>query len=106
MPKDYRSKTFKAKKRTEKSFEKNKKITKRGTKDEKPSKIDLEKGDVRLHIFRGRTVNLGNFNSTKMDIGLSRDLGKGEKIKDTFQYMDEFLTDYLDKFANAQEILE
>jgi len=105
MPKNYRSKTTKAKK-TEKPSEKKRRVTKKSSETETPSDIDFKKGDVRLHINRGRTVNLGNYNSAKMDVGISRDLQKGEEIDSTFNAMDELLTDHLDRWANAQDVLD
>ena len=105
MTRKFRSKTTKVKK-TEKPSEKKRRITKKGSNKEIPTKIDILKGDLRLHINRGRTVNLGDYNSAKMDVGISRDLGTGEKLNSTFNAMDEVLTTYLDKWAKAQDILD
>jgi DNA polymerase III alpha subunit len=71
----------------------------------KTKTIDVNKGNVRCHVSIGKTINMGNYNSAKVDIGIARDLQAGETVESTFKQMDDFLSEWMEKYCNEKELI-
>lgn len=50
----------------------------------------------RVTVLQGITLNLGNFNSARVDVGVETDALDGENVKDAMDRAYGFVEDYLD----------
>jgi len=57
--------------------------------------------DRDLLVSYGRTFNLGNFESERVDIGISRDLEEGESRKEAMKEELIELMDFVEKFKDG-----
>jgi len=47
-------------------------------------------------VTKGRTLNLGNYNSARFEFGLTAKLDEGEKYKEVFENLNKEIDDLVD----------
>lgn len=57
----------------------------------------------RVSVSYGRTINIGNFESIKVDVGYSTDLRKEESVEDALTRADEVATKKLEELTQPLE---
>jgi hypothetical protein len=65
----------------------------------------MDKEDTKVNVTLGYTLNLGNFQSLRLDLGIVDSRREGENINDAFERVYKFVEDKLAekvKEANAQ----
>jgi len=57
---------------------------------------------TRIKVVLGRTVNLGNYESLRIDLGMERDLNKGEDEHIAMLALEERMADYIDEMVEGE----
>ena len=64
----------------------------------------MENEDTKVSVTLGYTLNLGNFQSLRLDLGVSDSRKNGETVDQAFERVYKFVEDKLtDKIREAQE---
>lgn len=50
----------------------------------------------RVKVNQGVTLNIGNFNSARVDVGVEADVIEGETTKEALDRVYDFVEDYID----------
>jgi hypothetical protein len=65
--------------------------------------MSMENEDTKVSVTLGYTLNLGNFQSLRLDLGVVDNRRDGENINDAFERVYKFVEDKLTEKVNEAE---
>ena len=65
--------------------------------------MSMENEDTKVSVTLGYTLNLGNFQSLRLDLGVIDNRRDGENINDAFERVYKFVEDKLTEKVNEAE---
>ena len=65
--------------------------------------MNMENEDTKVSVTLGYTLNLGNFQSLRVDLGIVDNRRDGENINDAFERVYKFVEDKLTEKVNEAE---